>query len=410
MPSPDGRKTRHRILAVTLGVLMGSIALFVVVSLRQGRNPVAFIRTTKNATKLLEERAKAVADAGGDEAATHKAHLPRFPITYQIARQIFPIDGEVQEFDPEVYFRHPANMDFRIEWKEHANGHWTMRTNSLGIREDGEPLAEKPDLRILVTGDSHAEGVCDNSESLAHVLGRALSAAHPGKKIESINAAKGGYTFYNYLGTLEKFLYLRPDVFIVVVYGPNDFEEVLTPYHFFAGTTRKPGSTEYWPKVEKALEICGTWLAQDGMSLKYFQEQPSEIKIAVRAAEAATLDIQDICKEHGIALIYVYLPGRFDSEDPKFLAEPSHPHLAEDLYAALEVRPESLDVHNGMANVLMNFLAEQKIPAVDMRKVFRENTGPFFWYEDHHINVNAHRLIGEALAPVVESLDLGGLR
>jgi hypothetical protein len=408
MSASVDRSSRGRVLALVFGIVLGAIIVGVFLLSRRGQKPVGFVRTTSDATELLAQHANDPSQVGGSESGLSKHHLPRVPIDYSIARKIFPIDGEVQEFDPQVYFRHVPNIDFPIQWREHKNGSWIMHTNSLALREDGEPMAEKPDLRIIVAGDSHTEGVCHNYESFTHVLGRALSAAHPGKKIEAINAAKGGFTFYNYLGTLEKFLYLKPDVFIVSVYGGNDFEEVLTPYHYFSATNRMPGSSEYWPQVQNALKICGTWLAQDGMSLKYFQEQPSEIKVALQAAREATLDIQDICKENGIALYYVYIPSRFDGEDPMVLAE--KPHLAEDLYRAMEIRPESVKVHDAMGNVLLKFLGDHGIPVLDMRKVFAKNKGPFYWDEDHHINVNAHRVIGESLVPEIESGSFAGLR
>jgi hypothetical protein len=404
------RRLRGRMLALALGIGLGGIVLFAVRPWRGGSKALSFKRTTTDATSLMEARARERAGDDGHPVVLPGAHLPRFPIGYETAKVLFPIDQEVQEFDPQVYFRRPAFQSYEIEWPEHPEGRWTVATNSLGLREDGEPMLRKPHLRILVAGDSHAEGVCNNPESLAHVLGRALSERHPGKYIESINAAKGGYTFYNYLGTLQKFLYLEPDVFVVAVYGPNDFEEVLTPYHYFSGTTRAPGSALYWPQVENALAICAPWLAQDGNSLKYFQEQPSEIKEALHAAEEATLDIQDICKASKIALIYVYIPGRFDAEDPACLASAENPELAQQLYAALEVRPESTKVHDNMANVLLSFLAEQQIPALDLRAVFRQNKGPFYWALDHHINLNAHRIIGESLVPLIEGAGLPGLR
>jgi lysophospholipase L1-like esterase len=402
------RSSRSRVLALVLGIVLGAMIVGTFLLTRRSRKPVGFVRTTSDATKLLTQHAGAPPDRSGSEEELRKHHLPRVPIDYSVARMIFPIDGEVQEFDPQVYFRHVPNIDFPIEWKEHKNGAWIMHTNSLALREDAEPMIEKPDLRIIVAGDSHTEGVCNNFESFPHVLGRALSIAHPGKKIESINAAKGGYSFYNYLGTLEKFLYLKPDVFIVSVYGGNDFEEVLTPYHYFSGTTRLPGSSEYWPQVQKALSVCGTWLAQDGMSLKYFQEQPAEIRVALQAAREATLDIQDTCKENGIALYYVYIPSRFDGEDPQVLAQ--NPNLAKELYAAMEIRPDSVSVHDAMGNALIKFLDEHGIPVVDMRKVFPKNKGPFYWAEDHHISANAHRVIGESLVPVIESGAFAGLR
>ena len=395
------RRLRARALALLIGVGLGLIPLFYFAPWNRSHSPVAFKRTTADATKLMNDRAKALAESKTGAQELHLGHLPRFPINSEIAHKIFPIDGEVQEYDPQVYFRHLPNTDFRESWWEHPHKGWTMKTNSLGLREDGEIPLEKPDLRILVAGDSHTEGVCENSESLAHVLGRTLQALHKDKRIDSINGAKGGYTFYNYLGTLEKFLYLKPDVFVVVVYGGNDFEEVLTPYHFFAGTTRAPGSSLYWEQVQNALKVRPVWLAQDGNSLKYFQEQPSEIKVALQAAEESTLDIQELCEKHGIRLYYVYLPALFDGEDPEFVEDPARPNLRQKLYEALEVRPKSGNLHDHMANVLIAFLNEHKIPVLDMRKVFKENKGPFYWREDFHINVNAHRLIGRKLALMI---------
>jgi len=404
------RRLRARMLALALGAGLGLVVLFAVRPWRGIGNALSFKRTTKDATSLMEARARERAADDGRPLVLPGAHLPRFPINYETAKILFPIDQEVQEFDPQVYFRRPAFQSYEIEWPEHHEGRWSVATNSLGLREDGEPMLRKPHLRILVAGDSHAEGVCNNPESLAHVLGRTLSARHPEKYIESINAAKGGYSFYNYLGTLQKFLYLEPDVFVVAVYGPNDFEEVLTPYHYFTGTTRAPGSALYWPQVEDALEICAPWLAQDGNSLKYFQEQPAEIKEALHAAQQATLDIRDICKASGITLVYVYIPGRFDAEDPAVLENSLPADLAQQLYTALEVRPESTAVHDSMANVLLAFLAEQQIPVLDLRPVFRQQKGPFFWKLDHHINVEAHRIIGEGLAPLLEAAAPRGLR
>jgi hypothetical protein len=407
MSSSAERKNHLRAIGIGIGLGLGIVGLYF--TLRGQRRLVDFVRTSDGAAKLLQERVDSIIALPDDAASGPTHHLPRFPIDGEVARQIFSIDGEIQEFDPQVYFRHVPNSDVPMAWAEHEGGQWTMHTNSLSLREDAEPLEIKPDLRILVAGDSHTEGVCNNSESFPHVLGHELTRAHPDKKIESINAAKGGYSFYNYVGTLEKFLYLKPDVFIVSVYGPNDFEEVLTPYHYFEGTARPPGSTQYWPQVQKAIHICRTWLAQDGLSLKYFQENPGEVEVAMEAAEQATLDIQDICKQNGILLIYVYLPGRFDAEDPRFLADPGHAHLAQELYAALEIHPESLKLHDHMASRLVHFLEQHEIPVVDMRPVFHSHPGPFYWRADHHINVNAHRLIGETLVPAIERANLPGL-
>ena len=92
----------------------------------------------------------------------------------RVARELFPINVREQPWDELSYMRHIPNRDDPIRMKEVPNGVWSMRTNALGLREDAEPLAAKPDLRILVTGDSHTDGVCENRDSFPHVLQRAL--------------------------------------------------------------------------------------------------------------------------------------------------------------------------------------------------------------------------------------------
>lgn len=55
-------------------------------------------------------------------------------------------------------------------WQEHPKGAIRLAVNNLGFREDSDTKRQK-DLetyRILVTGDSHMDGVVYNSESFAN--------------------------------------------------------------------------------------------------------------------------------------------------------------------------------------------------------------------------------------------------
>ena len=72
------------------------------------------------------------------------------------------------------------------------------------MSEDGEVLDPRIGPRILMTGDSHAAGVCENSESFTNVL-EALLTEERGTPVEAINAAQGGFDHYNYLGILEHY-------------------------------------------------------------------------------------------------------------------------------------------------------------------------------------------------------------
>jgi lysophospholipase L1-like esterase len=403
------RRRRSPILALCIGlVLAGAMAAVLVPRIRRHDAKVRFHKISSTDT-LYDDRALFAAAWDPATAPPGRRHLPRFPIPERIGKQLFPVD-EKQPWDDLTYLRRPSNLDFQWKFREHPGGSIRFRTNSLGMRENSEPLAQKGDLRILVTGDSHTEGVCNNVESFPHVLRRELLERHPGKVIECLNAGKGSFTFYNYLGTLEKFLDLQPDVFVVAVYGSNDFLEVVAPYHYFEGTPRKPGYAEYREIVEKLLGMDPAWLSQDGLSLKYFQHYPEEIPVAMKAAKEAVLDIQELCQAHGILLAFVYIPGMFDVDRRKSVRDPELVALSRKLYDAMELEPKDLDLHEKMGNELLAFLAERGIPCLDLRPVFASRPERLYWLEDHHMDVDAHKAIGEALVPVIEALQPKGLR
>jgi len=399
-PAPQTAKLAALLLGAGIAGLVGWIYL------RRPKNDpiVRFQQASATQEELYAERPQFAGAWKPDSAPPGHRHLIRFPIPERIAREIFPINVREQPWDELSYLRHIPLRDDAVYMKEVPKGVWSMRTNSLGLREDAEPLAEKPDLRILVTGDSHTDGVCENEASFPHVLQRELALRHPGKVIEALNAGKGSFTFYNYLGTLEKFLSLQPDVFVVAVYGPNDFLEVLPPYHYFEGTQRKPGASQYWGLVEKAVAIDRAWLAQDGLSLKYFQQFPEEVAVALRAAKEAAMDIQELCEAHGIQPVFVYLPGMLDTYRRSGGTDPELEGLSGRLQEAIGLAPEDARVHDRMADELLAFLAERKIPTLDARTVFAGQAKRFYWLEDHHIDVTAHLEIGQALAPILDSV------
>jgi hypothetical protein len=405
---PESRR-RTRVLALVVGVVLAGALAWV--ALPRIRRHDAKVRFQKSAPgdSLYADRDSFAAAWNPATAPPGRRHLPRFPIPERIGKQLFPVD-ENQPWDDLTYLRRPPHLDYIWTFPEHSGGSVRFRTNSLGMRENSEPLEKKGDLRVLVTGDSHTEGVCNNVESFPHVLRRELLQRHPGKVIECLNAGKGSFTFYNYLGTLEKFLYLEPDVFVVAVYAGNDFLEVTAPYHYFEGTPRKPGWAEYQKPVEKLLQLDPAWLAQEGLSLKYFQHYPDEIPVAIRAAKEAVLDIQELCEAHAIRLAFVYVPTLFAVERRRTVHDPEIVELSRRDFEAMELGPSDLDVHDRMGDDLLAYLKERGIVCLDLREVFAARPERFYWLGDHHMDVEAHRAIGEALVPVIEDLQPAGLR
>ena len=400
-----------RLFALALGVaIAGAIAAGFELLVRRVPSTTQLVRPEGSVEELYAERAKWAAAWDPATAPPGRRHLPRFPIPESLGAQLFPIHNEMQLWDELTYVRRPPNADFTFAFPEYPGGRIRFRTNALGLRESAEPMAGKPDLRVLVTGDSHTEGVCNNVESFPHVLRRALVRAHPGKTIECLNAGRGYFTFYSYLGTLEKYLDLAPDVFVVTVYAPNDFLEVVPLYHFFEGTPRTAGVSEYQPLVDAILAKNEGFFSQGGGSLKFFQHYPSEIQVAMRAAKAAVLDIQELCEARGIRLVFVVLPGFFDVERRKAAPDPAISDLERELDSMLELGRSDVDLNDRLGKELVDFLAERKIPCLDAHAVFDARPERLYWLGDHHMSTAGHAVLGEALVPFVEALDSPGLR
>lgn len=113
----------------------------------------------------------------------------------------------------------------RYEWPEYKKRLIILKTNNLGFREDTDTSVNKLKdvIRILVTGDSHIDGVINNNESFPNVLETRLNSANPAFKFEVINGGVGYYGFEHYELFLHKYLFLKPDKYIVVIYTGNDF-------------------------------------------------------------------------------------------------------------------------------------------------------------------------------------------
>jgi hypothetical protein len=330
--------------------------------------------------------------------------LPLYPRwTKEQAEALFAI-GPKEQYDPLCGKLWLPNERFTNRFPEYPGGEIEYVTNSRSLREDEEVRAEKPVLRVLVAGDSHTDGVCSNAESFANLTEKALvrraqiEASSRGERFEPrwidvLNAGKGTHSFFNYLGTLERNLDLDPDVFVVTVYGGNDFEELSWAWHGYGFDGPSPeGAARYRPQLVKAKRVHAQSLPQALMSLKFFAAYPREREIALRAATTVMERIQALCRERGIHLIVLYLPSRPE-------VEPENPDLSlPALLSAFELTPAALDTTRAMANQFLARIAELGIEAVDLRPAFLESKESPYWSWDWHINLVGHRLVAGALS------------
>lgn len=393
--STPRQRSAAPVLAAAIGIaLAGLIAWIGVRELgRKGRDePLGLARPSAGLRKRLRE--------GYDPAELRwlPGSLPRFEITEAMARELWPrkyTEKGPDHYDPYTYWMAKPNLESERTLPEHPHGKWFLRTNGIGLRRDGEIRAEQPDVRIAIAGDSHTDGVCDNSDAYAARLEDALGRHWPGKSVEVLNAGRFGFSLYHYLGTLERLVALAPDAFIVTVYGGNDFEELLTLHHLFQRTPRPPGTERYLDEFQEASEMSRPALGQGFASLKYFQLQPGEAEVALDAAEAVLIETQRIARERGIALVVAYLPPLSD------LPWKEHRASFESVAEVLELAPRDLKRTDELANALLERLTRAGIAVVDLRPALADDPDSCFWHEDLHLNLEGHRRVAGALEPAV---------
>jgi lysophospholipase L1-like esterase len=393
MPSPAGK------VLLALGAAVAAAVVGAVLLRARGTGEVPTVATVDNRDELAQAFAARDEGLGGPGGAGEVAgSIPRLRVPPKVAERFFPAIGVAQVYDPDMVARHKPSKRLRQRLAEHPRRGWRLVTNSLGLREDEEVAEERPDVRVLVVGDSHVDGVCDNADGFPHVLERALAEEHPGRSIEILNGGTGGWSFYNYLGALEGWAELAPDVFVVTVYGGNDFYGALDLHHYHRRERLPSRSSETVGRlVRLAKENMGI-PAQFYNQVVYFHDHPGEEEAALAMAVEVTAEIERRCEELGARLLVCYLPPYAHGQPERY---------ADYLAVAQEHVPMPADavaVDERLADAWLARLAEDGITAVDLRPAFRAAADPLYWESDHHINLAGHALVAAELEGAVRAL------
>jgi hypothetical protein len=298
------------------------------------------------------------------------------------------------EVDEQSFYRKIPRLVWTADWPEHPAGHWTMRTNLDGFRNDRE-LCLEPDLRVIVLGDSHADGVCENGETFCALSERELRRQRPEQELELLNAAVGGYNLYHYWGAIERLQVYQPDAFVVAVYGGNDFLDSLAMYHRLQGTPMPPSFERYGKQIDRAGKLHLPFLAQAGLSLKFFATYPEQMELAAQAARELLTEMWAVSARAGAKLVLVYLPSLPDVQAARGGEE------LEQAFAALELDPRQRDSTDRLADALLDWARESGVTALDLRPDFRSADALLYWRSDHHVNLEGHARIAARLAPLL---------
>ena len=306
---------------------------------------------------------------------------------HSISQKAIKNESHYYILDPIVGHIHKSNTSFFFPWPEHKDGKITSRTNNYGFRRDEEIFSNKQNkTRILLTGDSHIDGVINNSESCCTILENILDKLFDSKSFEVINSGVGHYFTKNYLGILKKYLYLSPDVFIVIIYGGNDFIEACR----LEGCKRSY-NPNYYIKLQKIKSLNPGGLWQGLNQIYYFKFFPESQEIAFKSMTDDLNEIKEICKSNNIALIVLLLPSKFDVE---WSSDETRLNNCKDL---LQLTDDDLQINLKLLDKLANWLNTNKFTYLELKDYMKNKEHKLFWNEDYHLNDNGHKIIAEAL-------------
>jgi len=302
-----------------------------------------------------------------------------------------PKQAEYFKPDSTAMFIHKTNIQIYDNWGTPEQKLTTeRRTNNLGFREDKDIVAKQAnEYRVLVTGDSHTDGVLKhNRESFVNIWEEKLNEFNSIFQYNCINGGVGYYTFRNYHGFLKKYLYLKPEVFLINVFTGNDFREAaifeddrtsvsnvfrslrMRLHRKFQSNTQK--KTPYTQGLEQIL---------------FFESFPAEKERTMQLSQQYLLKIKELCKQENIRLIVTLLPSKLDV-NPTFEKE------VQELY---HLDDETMNVNQELTKTLTNFLIRENIEYFDLKPVLQNATEKVYWDEDLHINPKAHQIIGDFL-------------
>ncbi len=136
--------------------------------------------------------------------------------------QFFPLNRDIDfpefyEKDAQLFWKLRKNQTVESRWFSHLS----YQINSLGLRGPEVPK-DKPGLRILALGNSCTFGWGVSFEKCwTELLESQLNEGIAGDSIGVVNAGVPGYSSYQGKIHLQKLLYLKPDI-VLIIFGWND--------------------------------------------------------------------------------------------------------------------------------------------------------------------------------------------
>jgi len=288
---------------------------------------------------------------------------------------------------------HVSNAFREFKWPEHPLGKIEMKTNNMGFRDDDETKIEKsPGLnRVIITGDSHTDGVLYNSESVSAQLEKLLISKYPEKDFEVLNAGNGYYGPQNYFGVFKKFLYLKPDVFIVIVYTGNDYVDAIRIESENSRLSVPERPKDYFDKLWEIDGLYSGFTGQYLNQVKFFKTYPLYADTALQIMTENLQGINKLCSKNDVEFLVMLMPAKLDTEPETDISR------IVEVLKIMDFNEKDKQNNQILTTTLAMWLSENNIPFIDLFEPFRNSSDELFWKADYHINHLGHELMVEEI-------------
>ncbi len=302
--------------------------------------------------------------------------IPHFPSS----------DDDYYQADSLTGHFHKQNVVREFEWNEHPKGKIIMQTNNLGLRNDSdtEGKKEKNQFRVIITGDSHTDGVLNNNESVAYFLEQEFNHQYPSRKNEVLNAGNGYFGPQNYLGVYYKFQNFNPDLFIITIYTGNDFLDAIR-IEVENGRLNVPERPKDY--CDKLWEVDGLYIGFTGQylnQLKFFETFQEYRDTALLITQKSLLKIKDLCLKDHTKMLVVLLPSKIDTEPQ------TDKIRIDEIFELMNFDESHLTKNREMVLALIQWLEQNDIFYTDLYETYSQSNKELFWKADYHVNIDGH--------------------
>jgi len=280
--------------------------------------------------------------------------------------------AELRTFDPLLFWILKPDIEVR-----------TIKTNSLGLRDEDNSANKGDEFRILSLGESTTFGLWVKQEETYSTVLQGLMKDIGGRPVRVINAGIPGYSlFQGYIYLRHRGIDLKPDA-VMIYFGHNDFLPVanlrkrdglstdatrgLNDWELFEHRQAFSWRLNYWLARRSNLMRSVMFVRQKKAVPEVIKANPDKVRVPREHRETLLRMFHDFCLERDVEFIIII---------PWYLKFKKH------------------------ISLLRKFAAQHNISIVDLPKALKmpPKQKQRYFRDSTHPNPKGHRAIAEAIA------------